>query len=120
MNDVNAAARMTALVAWLNAELGRTDYRIEPASADASFRRYFRITLAGQTSIVMDAPPEQEDCRPFVRVAALLADAGVAGPRGLAPDLAQGILLLSDVGRQTYLGIPCTGNVDPLPRRARE
>ncbi len=118
MNDVNAAARMTALVAWLNAELGRTDYRIEPASADASFRRYFRITLAGQTSIVMDAPPEQEDCRPFVRVAALLADAGVAVPRVLAQDLAQGFLLLSDVGRQTYLDILDEDNVDPLLRGA--
>src|SRR5258706_1467346 len=112
MNDVNAAARMTALVAWLNAELGRTDYRIEPASADASFRRYFRITLAGQTSIVMDAPPEQEDCRPFVRVAALLADAGVAGARGVVPELAQGVLLLSGVGRTSYLDILYQGNVE--------
>src|SRR5260221_13733430 len=103
MNDVNAAARMTALVAWLNAELGRTDYRIEPASADASFRRYFRITLAGQTSIVMDAPPEQEDCRPFVRVAALLADAGVAGPRGVSPGLGQGFFFLRGGGGETYL-----------------
>src|SRR5258706_13253700 len=103
MNDVNAAARMTALVAWLNAELGRTDYRIEPASADASFRRYFRITLAGQTSIVMDAPPEQEDCRPFVRGAALLADAGVAGPRGVFPGLWQGVFLLCACGRRSFL-----------------
>src|SRR5260221_11947213 len=105
MNDVNAAARMTALVAWLNAELGRTDYRIEPASADASFRRYFRITLAGQTSIVMDAPPEQEDCRPFVRVAALLADPGVAGARGGAPGFGPGVFFFWGVGRQTYFGI---------------
>ena len=118
MNDVNAAARMTALVAWLNAVLGRSDYLIEPASADASFRRYFRITLAGQTSIVMDAPPEQEDCRPFVRVAALMADAGMPVPQVVAQELAQGFLLLTDMGRQTYLDVLTEHNADALLRGA--
>jgi N-acetylmuramate 1-kinase len=77
---------------------------IEAASADASFRRYFRITLPdGSTRIVMDAPPEQEDCRPFLQVAALLQAAGVHVPEVYAADLTQGFLLLSDLGRTPYL-----------------
>lgn len=81
-----------------------------PASADASFRRYFRATLAGPWSgapgatslIVMDAPPAREDCRPFVHVARLLEDATVHAPRVLASDLARGFLLLTDLGTTTF------------------
>ena len=59
---------------------------IEPASADASFRRYFRVTLPdGDTRIVMDAPPEHEDCRPFLKVGTLLRAAGVNAPSASAP-----------------------------------
>jgi aminoglycoside/choline kinase family phosphotransferase len=77
---------------------------IEPASADASFRRYFRVTLSdGETRIVMDAPPGREDCRPFLRVAALFRGAGVHVPEVHAQNLEQGFLLLSDLGRRTYL-----------------
>ena len=80
--------------------------RIEPASADASFRRYFRVTLAGgETRIVMDAPPEREDCRPFLRVAALFRDAGAHVPEVHARNLEQGFLLLSDLGSRTYLDV---------------
>ena len=80
------------------------DCKIEAASADASFRRYFRVTLSdGSTRIVMDAPPEQEDCRPFLKVAALFQAAGVSVPEVYAADLEQGFLLLSDLGRATYL-----------------
>ena len=80
------------------------DWLIEPASADASFRRYFRVTLPdGTTRIVMDAPPEHEDCRPFLKVAALLHEAGVHVPVVHAEDLTQGFLLLSDLGNITYL-----------------
>lgn len=79
---------------------------LAPASADASFRRYFRVTLPDDsTRIVMDAPPEHEDCRPFVKVAALLRDAGVHVPEVYAQDLAQGFLLLSDLGNTTYLEV---------------
>ena len=79
---------------------------LAPASADASFRRYFRVTLPdSSTRIVMDAPPEHEDCRPFVKVAALLRDAGVHVPEVYAQDLAQGFLLLSDLGNTTYLEV---------------
>lgn len=81
-------------------------FSLAPASADASFRRYFRITLSdGSTRIVMDAPPEYEDCRPFIKVAALLRDAGVHVPEIHAQDLAQGFLLLSDLGTTTYLDV---------------
>ena len=80
------------------------DFRLEPASADASFRRYFRLTLPdGTTRIVMDAPPDKEECRPFLKVAALFREAGVHVPVVLAENLEQGFLLLSDLGNTTYL-----------------
>ena len=78
----------------------------EPASADASFRRYYRIALPdGTTRIIMDAPPELEDCRPFLKVAALLQEAGVHVPQVYAANLDQGFLLLSDLGQTTYLDV---------------
>jgi len=77
---------------------------ITPASADASFRRYFRLALPdGSTRILMDAPPEKENCRPFVQVAELLAEAGLAAPRVEAADFDQGFLVLTDLGRIGYL-----------------
>lgn len=85
-----------------------------PASADASFRRYFRIEDQGQTWVLMDAPPEREDCRPFIRIAQLLLDAGLNAPRILAQDLEQGFLLLSDLGRQTYLQVFDEDNAEAL------
>jgi aminoglycoside/choline kinase family phosphotransferase len=95
---------------WLDCQLPRQhpdqEFSFEPASADASFRRYFRVGLAdGRTRIVMDAPPEYEDCRPFLKVAALFRDAGVHVPEVYAEDLAQGFLLLSDLGHTTYLNV---------------
>lgn len=88
--------------------------RLTPASSDASFRRYFRWEDGGRSLIVMDAPPPQEDCRPFVRVAGLLAAAGVHVPQILAADLERGYLLLPDLGRQTYLDVLDTDNADAL------
>ena len=80
------------------------DAHIEAASADASFRRYFRLRLPDQTTrIVMDAPPEQEDCRPFIAVATLFQAAGAHVPEVQAKDLEQGFLLLADLGSTTYL-----------------
>ncbi len=77
-----------------------------PASADASFRRYFRLTLPdGATRIVMDAPPEHEDCRPFLHVARLFRAAGAHVPEVYAEDIEQGFLLLSDLGHTTYLDV---------------
>lgn len=89
---------------WLSVLFPDTTFTLAPASADASFRRYFRATFAdGQTRIVMDAPPEHEDCRPYVKIAKLFAEAGVHVPTIHAEDLARGFLLLSDLGNTTYL-----------------
>lgn len=87
---------------------------LQPASSDASFRRYFRWQAGERTLIVMDAPPPQEDCRPFVKVAGLLAHAGVHVPEILAADLERGFLLLSDLGHQTYLEVIDEHNADAL------
>ncbi|MGH8435503.1 MAG: aminoglycoside phosphotransferase family protein [Pseudomonas sp.] len=89
-------------------------WTLTPASSDASFRRYFRWEGAGRSLIVMDAPPPQEDCRPFVKVAGLLAEAQVNVPQILAADLERGFLLLSDLGRQTYLEVINADNADAL------
>ncbi|WP_137820023.1 aminoglycoside phosphotransferase family protein [Pseudomonas sp. 2FG] len=87
---------------------------LTPASSDASFRRYFRWEGAGRSLIVMDAPPPQEDCRPFVKIAGLLAEAQVNVPQILAADLQRGFLLLSDLGRQTYLEVINPDNAEAL------
>ena len=87
---------------------------LTPASSDASFRRYFRWQDGERSLILMDAPPPQENCRPFVDVAELLADAGVHVPQILAADLDRGFLLLSDLGRQTYLDVIDADNADAL------
>ena len=115
--------RTTLLREWIDAQFapkfpGQT-VALAPASADASFRRYFRATLPdGGTRIVMDAPPEHEDCRPFLKVAALLHDAGVHVPEVHAQDLAQGFLLLSDLGNTTYLDVLDDGSAPALYRDA--
>jgi len=111
--------RLVALDAWLRDALGGREYSREPASSDASFRRYFRVFCAGRTWIAMDAPPEREDCRPFVKVAGLMRAAGVHVPEIVAQDLAGGFLLLSDLGRQTYLQAIDAGNADRLFGAAR-
>ena len=96
--------RAEQLRCWLNATLG-VETSIAPASDDASFRRYFRIRRGGSHAslIAMDAPPDKESCAQFVRVAGLFAEAGVHVPAIHAQDLAQGFLLLSDLGDTTYL-----------------
>lgn len=96
--------RLKQLQAWLEASCGLSDCTLEPASGDASFRRYFRIRLAdGATLIAMDAPPEKEDCGPFVRIARELESIGLHVPRIHAEDLDQGFLLLEDLGGTLYL-----------------
>lgn len=94
---------MQALQDWAARQLGGEGLGIAPASADASFRRYFRVTAKGRDYIVMDAPPAHEDCRPFIAVAHLFGEAGVHVPEVLAQDLDQGFLLLTDLGNTTYL-----------------
>jgi len=97
--------RFDAIRAWLGEILSGERLEMVAASKDASFRRYFRVFgMADQKSlIVMDAPPTQEDSRPFVRVAESLHKAGVNVPEVLAADLRQGFLLLSDLGSVHYL-----------------
>jgi len=102
---IHADSRRAALEGWLAGRLHGARFTLAPASEDASFRRYFRARLGdGRSYVVMDAPPEKEDCRPFLRVARLLHEAGVHAPEVHAEDLAQGFLLLSDLGSRTYLG----------------
>jgi aminoglycoside/choline kinase family phosphotransferase len=88
---------------WALEYLREPRAQFAPASADASFRRYFRLSAGERSWVLMDAPPEREDCKPFLQVAALLREAGLHGPEILAQDLERGFLLLSDLGRQTYL-----------------
>ena len=96
-------SRLAALTRWVVEDLGFAGSRIEPASADASFRRYFRVTRGADTYIVMDAPPDKEDVTPFVRVARLLAGMNLNVPLILAQEATQGFLLLSDLGNLQYL-----------------
>ena len=95
--------RQQQLETWLSTALQSAEFTLTTASADASFRRYFRVHVADKTLIAMDAPPTHESCAPFVQVAQLLAEAGLNAPKVLAQDLAQGFLLLSDLGDDTYL-----------------
>lgn len=96
-------SRLAALTQWVVDTLGFAGSRIEPASADASFRRYFRVTRGADTHIVMDAPPDKENLAPFVSVARTLAGIGLNVPIVLAREEAQGFLLLSDLGSRQYL-----------------
>jgi hypothetical protein len=96
-------------------DLGFAGSRIEPASVDASFRRYFRVTRGEDTYIAMDAPPEKENLGPFLSVARLLLGIGLNVPMILANHPERGFLLLSDLGRRQYLDeLGVDGAVDPL------
>ena len=107
-------ARAAALAAWLRDALATSAFRLEPASEDASFRRYFRVRTGSRTLIAMDAPPPMEDCRPFVSVLGLLRDAGVNAPALHASDVEQGFLLLDDLGTRCYLDVIDETNADAL------
>jgi aminoglycoside/choline kinase family phosphotransferase len=116
--------RLQSLKVWLDEQLpalfAAEDWGVVPpatltgASSDASFRRYFRWEGGGRTFIVMDAPPPQENCKPFVDIAHLLSKSGANVPRIHAQDLEQGFLLLNDLGRQTYLDVIDADNADKL------
>ena len=96
--------RQQQLTDWLSALYPNQTFSLAPASADASFRRYFRATFAdGSTRVVMDAPPQHEDCKPFLHIGMLFEEAGAHVPHVYEQDLTQGFLLLSDLGNSTYL-----------------
>ncbi len=95
--------RLRELAHWVSVDLGFGDSPIVPASADASFRRYFRVSRGAETCIVMDAPPEREALGPYLHVAALLSAIGLNVPRVLARDLERGFVMLTDLGSRQYL-----------------
>jgi aminoglycoside/choline kinase family phosphotransferase len=116
---MNVDTRKAELESWLAGALGQPPSRVAPASADASFRRYFRVWRDGQTWVAMDAPPGKEDLRPYLQVAGLLAATGVNVPRVLASDLERGFLLLTDLGNRQYLdALRAGGDADLLYRDA--
>ncbi len=99
-------ARHAAFEQWLADAAprhGLQAHTLRPASADACFRRYFRIDGSGASFVVMDAPPPLEDVRPFISVAGQIARAGLTAPRVLESDVTHGFLLLSDLGSSLYL-----------------
>ncbi|GLQ94679.1 aminoglycoside phosphotransferase family protein [Dyella acidisoli] len=105
-----AAARLT----WTRAALGDHSLTLEPASSDASFRSYWRTHYDGQSWIVMDSPPAQEDPRPWLKIGQQLADAGLHVPTVHAQDLEQGFLLIEDLGTRLYLNELNDHNADAL------
>ncbi len=104
--------RHSALLAFVHQHLGSDASAPLPASSDASFRRYWRVQAGGRTHIVMDAPPDKENCAPFIDIGQRLRAAQIKAPEVRASDLASGFLLLSDLGTETLLPALNDGNVD--------
>ena len=104
--------RLQQLNHWLSETINTRDFQLEPASGDASFRRYFRLKHNSETFIVMDAPPEQENCIPFIDIAERLLAVNINVPRIIEKDLQQGFLLLSDLGDKQYLNVLTEESVD--------
>ena len=109
-----ADPRAASAYAWALSQLKLDSARFAPASADASFRRYFRLESEGRSWVLMDAPPEKENSEAFIHVCGLLHAAGLHAPLIHAQDLQQGFLLLSDLGRQTFLNVLNESNADAL------
>jgi hypothetical protein len=108
-------SRLARLTQWVTEDLGFGGCSIAPASVDASFRRYFRVTRDTDSYIVMDAPPDKEDSAPFLKVARLLAGMDLNVPIVLARDMDRGFLLLSDLGSRQYLDeLPKPGAAERL------
>ena len=108
-------SRLANLTQWVMDDLGFAGASIAPASVDASFRRYFRVTQGEDSYIVMDAPPDKEDSAPFLKVARVLGSLSLNVPMILARDMKRGFLLLSDLGSRQYLdALPVDGAADAL------
>ncbi|MDH5547266.1 MAG: phosphotransferase [Gammaproteobacteria bacterium] len=114
MNVKDHDERFLQLRDWLSDTVELRDASIVPASGDASFRRYFRVLFRDLSYIAMDAPPDKENCRPFVDVARAFCQIGLHVPEILAEDLDQGFLLLSDLGNQQYLDHLNSDSVDDM------
>lgn len=95
--------RLEEIKDWISQVVSLREYELRPASVDASFRRYFRISSHGETYIVMDAPPDKEDTQPFISIARRFQQLGLNVPEVLEQDLDRGFLLLTDLGQQLYL-----------------
>jgi hypothetical protein len=107
--------REQLILSWLQKTFPHQSASLSPVGADASFRRYFRVHLNnGEHYIVMDAPPQHEDCQPFVKIAKYLAKKGVKVPTVLHADLEQGLLVLTDFGDVTYLDALTPDSADEL------
>ena len=122
-SDAFMPQRLEQINDWLQKELAILDYDIQPASSDASFRRYFRVSSksgnfesysSAKSLIVMDAPPSREDVDPFIRVSELLAGIGLKVPVVLEKNIEQGFLLLSDLGSTQYLSLLNQDNANEL------
>lgn len=119
MSAGQLALRKNKLRHWITDEVGFGIRSLQPASEDASFRSYYRlVTTDGRPYIVMDAPPEKEDCRPFLAIAMVLRNIGVNAPVIHDLDLDQGFLLLDDFGDTHYLSALNQSNADDLYRDA--
>ena len=125
MGELVRDVRQLELLEWLESVVGLSDIRLQPASADASFRRYFRVYAgqwgldniglpAGTSLVAMDAPPELEPCIDFVKIADQLAEAGLHAPTVVEQDLTRGFLLLEDLGKQDYLSQLRSSSVNEL------
>ncbi len=106
--------RLEAIKKWIKTDLKINDFRIDVASADASFRRYFRLISENDHWIIMDAPPDKEDCRPFIDIARLIEKAGVQSPHIGHFNTLHGFMQLSDLGSTAYLDKLNNSNVDSL------
>ena len=113
-NGMASDTRLDLMHVWLDQVLSVSDYHLQLASGDASFRRYFRLSHDGHSHIIMEAPPDKENSQPFVGIARAFRDIGLNAPEIIEQDLEQGFLILSDLGDTQYQSVLCDGNVDQL------
>ncbi len=109
--------RIKKLTNWLNTQLNSV-FELTPITNDASFRRYFRVDTNGEHYIAMDAPPDKENCHPYVNVANQFVTAGLNAPKVIASDFSQGFLLITDLGSQLYLPALNSSTVEKLYKDA--